>query len=66
VLSSGEARSARGSPAGRPVSHISAKHPGIGAGPPRLAASARYLVGDIPVSSLNRVLNVPTLLKPTR
>jgi hypothetical protein len=38
----------------------------MGAGPPLLAASARYLVGDIPVSSLNRVLKVPTLLKPTR
>jgi hypothetical protein len=45
---------------------MSAKQPGIGAGPPRAAASARYRVGDMPVCSLNRLLNVPTLLKPTR
>ena len=48
------------------VHHIIAKHPGMGAGPPRSAASRRYAVGDIPVSSAKRVLNVPRLVKPTR
>jgi hypothetical protein len=38
----------------------------MGAGPPRRAASRRYAVGDMPVSSANLVLNVPTLVKPTR
>src|SRR5690348_4305756 len=53
------------SAAGRPVRHISAKQPGIGAGPPRRAASFRYADGDRPTSSENRRLNVPTLEKPT-
>src|SRR5215472_9357243 len=61
-----EVTSSRSPGARRPVRHIKTKQPGMGAGPPRLAASARYPVGDVPVSSLNRVLNVPTLVKPTR
>ena len=38
----------------------------MGAGPPRSAACFRYAVGDMPVSSANRALKVPTLVKPTR
>jgi hypothetical protein len=45
---------------------MSAKQPGMGAGPPRRAASLRYAVGDMPVSSAKRAQNVPRLVKPTR
>ena len=41
------------------------KHPGIGAGPPRRAASARYADGDWPIRPENRALNDPRLVKPT-
>jgi hypothetical protein len=38
---SSEVMSSRLATAGMPVSHISTKQPGIGAGPPRLAAAVR-------------------------
>src|SRR5215469_9070970 len=51
--------------AGNPVRHISAKQPGIGAGPPTRAASRWYAEGDRPTISPNRRLNVPRLANPT-
>ena len=65
-MSSLGAASGAASGAGSPVRHMSTKQPGIGAGPPRIAACRRYSLGETPVSSANRVLNVPRLVKPTR
>src|SRR5437667_5444548 len=62
---SGGAGKPRSGGAGKPVRHIRAKHPGIGAGPPRRAASARYADGDWPIRPENRALNDPRLVNPT-
>ena len=42
------------------------KQPGTGGGPPRSTERRRYSLGEHPTSSVNRELNDPRLVKPTR